>query len=124
VATDLNPRRGRPPGAFPGHGNPYPEVEAGKYDVSILAALDEHTWAERIGVPRILTEDELLIEIARTAAKVQELRAPMILARVRLIELALYACMKVGLSPIKVAKAAGMRRQALDRWLSSYRSGR
>lgn len=121
MTTDFTPRRSRPKSPRD-LGNMYPEIAPGKFDTSILAELDKLSWAERLEVPPNLSPDELLIEIARCAGKVQELRAPLVLARVRLIELTLYACERVGLNPIAVAKAAGMRRQALNRWLVTYRS--
>lgn len=119
MTTDFTMRRGRKKGT-PSDGNPYPEIDAAKYDVSILRALDHYSWADRLGVPNNLKHDELLIEIARVAAETQALRAKMVLSRVRLIELTIYAVERVGVAKTKVSKAAGMRPQALARWLAAY----
>ena len=124
MTTNLRPQYGRPKGAYPGAGNPYPEVDPDKLDVSILGALDDMQWAKRINISPTLSQEELMLEVARTAAKVQEIRAKMLVERVRLIELTLYSVIRVGLAKRLVAKAAGMRTQALDRWLTSYRQRR
>lgn len=121
MTTNLRPTYGRPKGAYPGAGNPYPEVDPDKLDVSILGKLDDMQWAKRIHISPTLSQEELLLEVARSAAKVQEIRAKMLVERVRLIELTLYSVIRVGVEKRLVAKAAGMRTQALDRWLAGYR---
>lgn len=121
MPTNFRPTYGRPKGAYPGAGNPYPEVDPDKLDVSILGKLDDMQWAKRINISPTLGQEELLLEVARCAARVQEHRAKMLVERVRLIELTLYSVIRVGVAKRLVAKAAGMRTQAVDRWLTGYR---